>query len=160
MDIEAELLALAKLAVAMLLCGALGWERESLGKAAGLRTHILVGVGSALIVLLAEFLVEHFDSAGEQMQFDPIRSLEAVAAAVSFLGAGTIIFAQGMERVRGLTTAASLWTTAAVGMAVALDLYVLAVGATLLLLLVMRVLLKVEVPIDKVTRDEPRWPFA
>ena len=144
MSMEFEVQSLLRLALAIVLCGALGWERETIGKAAGLRTHILVGMGSALFVLLAHYLVRDFRDYGDLLQFDPTRVLEAVAAGVSFLGAGTIVFARGSEKVRGLTTAASLWTTGGVGMAVGLGEYVLAIGATVMLLVVLRLLLVIE----------------
>lgn len=133
-----ELVVLLRLAVAVVLTGLLGWEREAVGKAAGLRTHILVGVGSALFVGLSELLVQHFARYDDRLQFDPTRVLEAVVAGVAFLGAGMIFVSRGSSHVHGLTTAASVWSTAGVGMAVGLGRYVLAMGATALLLLVLR----------------------
>lgn len=141
---ELELTILMRLVVALVLTGILGWERETVGKAAGLRTHMLVGFGAALFVGLGETLVQGFREYGELQRFDPTRVLEAVVAGVSFLGAGSIFFTRGVERVRGLTTAASLWATAGVGLAAGLGRYALAVGATALLLVVLRVLLRFE----------------
>lgn len=140
---ELEFTILMRLVIAMLLSGVLGWERATVGKAAGLRTHMLVGMGAALFVGLGETLVHGFKEFGEQQRFDPTRVLEAVVAGVSFLGAGSIFFARG-DRVRGLTTAASLWTTAGVGMAAGLGRYVLAVGATALVFLVLHILIRYE----------------
>jgi putative Mg2+ transporter-C (MgtC) family protein len=141
---DAELKILFRLGVTLVLAGILGWERQVKGKEAGLRTHILVGVGATLFVGLGELLVRYFSAYEEKLQFDPTRVLEAVVAGVAFLGAGIIFFAQAERRVHGLTTAASVWSTAGVGMAVGLGAYVLATGATALLLLVLRGLALVE----------------
>lgn len=123
--------------VAIGLSGILGWERESAGKSAGVRTHMLVGLGAALFVILGELFVARFASSQESMRFDPIRIVEAVVTGISFLGAGTIFVSRGDERVKGLTTAASILVTAAVGMMVGLRFYLLATGITLLVFTVL-----------------------
>lgn len=138
-----DLQILLRLLVALLLGGILGWEREAAHKAAGLRTHILVAMGAALFVGLGELLIERFGHAGDALRFDPIRIVEAVVTGVSFLGAGTIFVARG-TRVHGLTTAASIWLTAAIGLAVGLERYVLAAGSTLLAWFVLRVIGRLE----------------
>ena len=135
-----DLAVLVRLIIATALAGALGWEREATGKAAGLRTHMLVGMGSALFVSLARLIILDFQGFGDQLQFDPIRIVEAIVAAIGFLGAGTIFVARGHDRVSGLTTAASIWATAGVGIAVGLERYVLAVGTTVLVLVVLHTL--------------------
>jgi putative Mg2+ transporter-C (MgtC) family protein len=135
MNLEFEIL--LRFAVALLLSAIVGWERERVGKPAGLRTHMLVGAGSSLFIGLGELLVREFQTFGDIQRVDPMRLIEAVVTGVSFLGAGTIFFAQGQEKVKGLTTAASLWTTAAVGVAVGLGRYVLAAGVTVMLFLVL-----------------------
>lgn len=122
--------------IAALLAGVLGWEREATGKSAGLRTHMLVGVSAALFVVLGGVLVERFDAHPAPLRLDPIHTLSAVATGVSFLGAGTIFVSRG--GVQGLTTAASILATAAVGAAVGLERYVLAAGVTLLVLMILR----------------------
>jgi len=130
-----------RLVAALLLAGVLGWERESAHKAAGIRTHMLVGIGAALFVVLGELFVKRFASFGEMMRFDPTRVIEAVVTGISFLGAGTIFVARARhERVMGLTTAASIWVTAGVGMVVALERYWLATGVVVLVFVVLRVL--------------------
>jgi len=126
---------LIRLLVAALLAGALGWEREQAGKSAGLRTHMLVGISAALYTGLAELLTSEAGSAGRS---DPIRAIQAVALGIGFLGGGMIYVSN--DRVQGLTTAASIWATAAVGIAVGLAHYRLAVGATILLAIVLHVL--------------------
>ena len=128
MEMEMMLRAL----VAIGLSGVLGWEREAAGKSAGVRTHMLVGLGAALFVILGELFVSRFTSSRELMRFDPIRIVEAVVTGISFLGAGTIFVSRGDERVKGLTTAASILVTAAVGMMVGLRFYLRATGITLL----------------------------
>lgn len=109
-----------RLVVAMILAGAIGWERESAGKSAGLRTHMFVGIGATLFVVLGEIMMVRFGDIGHSV-FDQAKRIEAVATAISFLGAGTIFVSRGRERVLGLTTAASIWLTAAIGVAVALE---------------------------------------
>lgn len=142
---ENDLNILLRLLISVVLCGLLGWERAANRKQAGLRTHILVGVGATLFVALAEAMVAHFGGRYERLQFDPIRVLEAVVAGISFLGAGTIFVSKaGGERVQGLTTAAAIWTTAGIGIAVGVERYTLAVGATALIFCVLYVLGRLE----------------
>jgi putative Mg2+ transporter-C (MgtC) family protein len=138
--LDYELHLLVQVGVAALLGGILGMEREWAGKEAGIRTNMLVAAGAAMFIGLGEILVHHFQSYDEQMQFDPTRLIEAVVTGVSFLGAGMIFVSGSRHRVHGLTTAASVWMTAAIGMAVGLDSYYLAVGATLLVVFVLLVL--------------------
>jgi len=137
---ELELDVLKRASVAIALSGVLGWERESKGKSAGIRTHMLVGLGAALFVVIGELFVIRYQTAGEQLRFDPVRVLEAVVTGVSFLGAGTIFVSRGRERVKGLTTAASILVTAAVGMMAGLQYYVLACGVTALIFIVLHAL--------------------
>ncbi len=136
---------LLRLVVSLLLAGALGWEREAAGKPAGIRTHMLVGMGATLFVALGEIFVVRFAAHGDVIRFDPARIIEAVVTGVSFLGAGMIFVAHRRhETVHGLTTAASIWVTAALGMVIGVERYVLAVGTTTLVLVVLRLLRSVE----------------
>jgi putative Mg2+ transporter-C (MgtC) family protein len=130
---------LGNVIIAMVLGAAIGLERELANKPAGLRTHMLVTAASALLVRLGDAMVRHFDSyhSTELLRSDPIRIIEAVITGVSFLGAGTI-FRHGNTYVEGLTTAASLLLAAAVGMCVALSQITLAIGVTILLLVTLR----------------------
>jgi putative Mg2+ transporter-C (MgtC) family protein len=108
-----------RLALASLLCGAIGFEREVRDQPAGFRTHILLGLGAALFTLVSAYGFEPFTRAAlgsGGLQFDPTRIAAQIIAGVGFLGAGAII-RQGGD-VRGLTTAASLWAASAIGMAV------------------------------------------
>lgn len=141
-----QLWLLVRVGVAVLLGGLIGAEREMARKPAGLRTHMLVAGTAALIVGLGTLLVAHFETgeASGVLRADPIRLLEALVTGVSFLGAGTIIRSRDDQAVHGLTTAASLLFTAVVGSTVALEQYVLAAGATVLLLLTLRTMGLVE----------------
>ena len=131
---------------AMVLGGVLGWERESAGKWAGFRTHMLVCLASLLFVRLGQILMD--DTAATRpgvVQADPSRAIEAIVAGISFLGAGTIFRDGTKNRSHGLTTAASLLITASIGIAVAIDCYIIAIGVTALSLLILRTLNKLEV---------------
>lgn len=140
MEIEPrlELVLLIRLLVAGALSAVLGWERESARKPAGLRTHMLVGIASALYTVLAELAVLDYPTDENDMRADPIRVIQAVAIGVGFLGSGVIFVSRTGESVLGLTTAGSIWATAAIGIAAGLGYYILAVGATLLLVVVLR----------------------
>ena len=100
----------ARIAVAALLGALLGAERERAGKAAGLRTHMLVALGAALFVLFPA-------EAGMRIE-DLSRVIQGVATGIGFIGAGTILKRPESEQVEGLTTAASIWLTGAIGMSV------------------------------------------
>jgi putative Mg2+ transporter-C (MgtC) family protein len=134
----AQLQILAEVAIAMLLGAALGLERELAGKPAGLRTHMLVAGAAALLVGLTDVLVSRF-AGDESSRVDPLRVIEATVAAVGFLGAGTILRRES-RGVEGLTTAASLLLTAALGICVALRQFLLACGIVLLTLATLRIL--------------------
>ncbi len=123
---------------AFVLSALIGWEREWRGRGAGLRTHILVGMGSALFVVLADTIIVRFAGDAAQVRFDLIGLLGAVVSGVSFLGAGIIFSDRG--RPRGVTTAAGLLVTAGVGVACGLHLYVFALAMTLLLLVTLNLL--------------------
>jgi putative Mg2+ transporter-C (MgtC) family protein len=141
---QAELVLLMRLIVAGALSAILGWERESAHKPAGLRTHMLVGVASTLYTVLAGLAVSQFPGEGGGLRSDPIRVIQAVSIGIGFLGSGVIFVAKDGDSVRGLTTAASIWATAAIGITVGLQHYVLAVGATALLLIVLRGMSRLE----------------
>jgi putative Mg2+ transporter-C (MgtC) family protein len=104
---------------------------------------------------LGEAFIENFRHYEPVMRFDPIRIVEAIVTGISFLGAGIIFVARDKGRVQGLTTAASIWATSAVGMAVALERYFLAVGSTVIIFIVLRFLLFLEIKgSDKKSEDE------
>jgi len=117
-----------RLAMAAILGGLLGMERERERKAAGLRTHMLVALGSAMFIVAP---VEAGMSLG-----DLSRVLQGIAAGIGFIGAGTILKLTEQQEIKGLTTAASLWLTAAVGMAVGTGhLWLPAVGVVIALVI-------------------------
>lgn len=120
-----------RLIVAGILAGAIGLEREIRSKEAGFRTHFLVGVGSALIMIVSKY--GFFDVISyNHIGLDPSRIAAQVISGVGFLGAGTIIIEKKI--VRGLTTAAGIWATAGIGITIGSGLYKLAIFSTLLVL--------------------------
>lgn len=129
-----------KIMLAVLLCGLIGGEREFRQKGAGLRTHILVGVGSALIVLTSFFLYEMFKT---QTIVDPTRLITGVVTGIGFLCGGTII--RGGSQVMGLTTAATLWIVSGIGMAVGAGQYVAATVVTVVVFFVLIVVRWIEI---------------
>ena len=132
---------LLRLATAAFLGSLVGLERHRSDKAAGIRTHMLVSLGSALFMVIS---VHGFDREIRTMQLnlDPSRIAAQVVSGIGFLGAGTIL--RRNETVLGLTTAASVWAVAAVGLAAGCGLYLAAVLATLLMLIVLAVLKPIE----------------
>ena len=118
--------------VAAVLGGIIGWEREQKGRAAGLKTHILVAVGSALFVL-APYLAG-IDGG------DNTRVMQGIVSGIGFLGAGAILKLDREERVHGLTTAAGIWAAAAIGMTVGMGMHLLALAGTVAALLVVSLL--------------------
>jgi putative Mg2+ transporter-C (MgtC) family protein len=145
-DAPAQMAILATTAYAMLLGGVIGFERELKNRPAGFRTHMLVAGAAALLVGLGDLLAVRYadESYRAMVRVDPLRLVEAVVAAVGFLGAGAIFRRSGGNAIAGLTTAASLLMVAAIGIAVGLHAHVLAFGATMLTLLVLLVLAWVE----------------
>ncbi|TCT19159.1 MgtC/SapB family protein [Thiobaca trueperi] len=125
-----------RLLIAALLGGLLGYEREQQRKSAGVRTHMLVAIGAALFVLIPQ-------QAGIA-EVEMSRVIQGVIAGVGFLGAGTIIKGADEEHVRGLTTAAGIWLTAAIGLAAGLGRESSAILCTLLALLILSLVPKVE----------------
>jgi putative Mg2+ transporter-C (MgtC) family protein len=116
-----------ELGVALVLSGAIGLERELRQKDAGLRTHILVGVGAALFMLISKYGFTDVLEKG-LIVLDPSRMAAQIVSGIGFLGAGLIFVRR--DAVRGLTTAASIWVTAAVGSAAGAGLLILAAEAT------------------------------
>ncbi len=115
-------------------CGAvLGIEREIAGKPAGIRTHIFVCAGSALMMILGQEIVNQFQQqeADSLLNTDPIRILQAIVVGISFLGAGTIVHQEHVG-VEGLTTAATIYLTSGIGVATAVDRVGLAISITVL----------------------------
>ena len=119
---------LLRLAVVMVLCAAIGLERQARDEVAGLRTHVIVGLGAALFTL-----VSAYGFTGSRV--DPTRIAAQVVSGIGFLGGGAIL--RDGVTVRGVTTAAALWISAAIGMATAVGFYVGAVATTVIALVVL-----------------------
>lgn len=136
-----QLQILAYVVLAMLLGAVVGMDRELADKPAGLRTHMLVAGAAALLVSLGGVIVERYDleMTHATIRSDPLRIIEAVITGVSFLGAGTIIRHQNSGAVQGLTTAASLLFVASVGVTVVLSQLILAIGTTVIVLIILRI---------------------
>lgn len=139
-----QLYLLGEMLLAMILGGLIGYEREAADKPAGLRTHMLVAGAAALLTGLGHVLVVQFGVEETFIRSDPIRIIEAIITGIAFLGAGTIVRHRGENEVEGLTTAASLLMAAAVGISVALQEFILAGGATVLVLVTLRGLKLIE----------------
>lgn len=121
-----------RLTLSVVLSGLIGFKRQIHRRTAGLRTHILVSLGSCLIMLTSLYI---FDIYKNQVPLDPARIAAGIITGIGFLGAGTII--REREGVKGLTTAASLWVVAGIGMAVGSGFYSAAVFTTILALVVL-----------------------
>ncbi|WP_103998043.1 MgtC/SapB family protein [Paenibacillus sp. UNC499MF] len=130
-----------RLILALVLGGLIGFERELSNQAAGFRTHILVCVGSALIMLLSIYGFSGF-SKELNVRMDPSRLAAQVVSGIGFLGAGTII--RNGFSVSGLTTAASLWVVAAIGLAAGAGFYYAAILSTIMVILSLWILNKIE----------------
>ena len=136
-----------RLILAVILGGIVGTEREIRKRSAGLRTHILVCVGATLIMLTSMYL---FDIYKDKATVDPSRIAAGVITGIGFLGAGAIIRAG--DSVRGLTTAATLWVVAAIGLAVGCGFYLAAIISTILVLVVLLVIRGIEYRFTKMHR--------
>ncbi|MBI1380983.1 MAG: MgtC/SapB family protein [Planctomycetaceae bacterium] len=132
LDVEQLTRVLVRLVVAGVLGGILGYEREFHGKDAGLRTHILVSMGAALFVLAPDQLGMHIA--------DMSRVIQGIVTGIGFLGAGAILKHNDRREIEGLTTAAAVWTTAAIGIACGLGALFLAIASSLVALLVLAAL--------------------
>jgi len=136
-----------RLVLAVILGAAIGYERERRRRAAGLRTHMLIALGVASVVIAAE-------QAGLEPS-DLSRVLQGILAGIGFLGAGAILKQGETEHIKGLTTAASVWATSAIAIAAALGRAATAVIATIIALVILAVLAPLERRMRTKTPDEP-----
>lgn len=145
---------LLRLLTAAVLSGIIGANRGRLEWTAGLRTHMLVGVGAALAIVVSAF---GFADVVDQphVVLDPSRIAAQVISGIGFLGAGTILFVERDQIVRGLTTAASLWAVASVGLAAGGGLYVGALIATVVIWVILAMLKPLE---RRLVGKKPRRP--
>ncbi len=134
--------AASRLVMAAVLAGIIGFERERRNKPAGLRTHILVAIAACLFIIIGQEMGSLEFGKDDQMQFDPLRLIEAVTAGVAFLAAGIIFTAQG--EVRNITTGASMWLAGAIGLACGAGQILLACLAAGIVVMVLIVLRQVE----------------
>lgn len=155
-----EWLIAVRLGLACLLGGLIGLERELGRHDAGIRTHILVAMGSCVFTLVSWELYQHIRAIEQPATGDPIRIIEAVTAGAGFLAAG-IIFQSG-AKIHGLTTGAGVWTAAAIGVACGTGAYAIAIITTVIVLAVLFVLQLIKVklgwddtppPADRVEGD-------
>ena len=128
--------------LSILLCGAIGFERERKGSNAGLRTHLLVGLGSCIIMIISIYGFPNFFKEDEGFKRDVARLAAAVVAGVGFLGAGAIMHRNA--GVTGLTTAATVWISMAIGLACGSMNFILATGGTIAILIVLILLANFE----------------
>ena len=131
-----------RLVAAAALGGIVGLERERRGQYAGFRTHLLVCLGSALAMVVSLHFAEAYGSAGASVRVDPARVAYGVMGGIGFLGAGAII--RYRRSIRGLTTAATLWCTAALGLACGFGLFIVAIASTALVVFALVVLRKLD----------------
>lgn len=134
-----------RMGVALLLGAAIGWERERRDADAGLRTHMLVALGAALFVVVPA-------EAGMAAE-DLSRVVQGIVSGIGFLGAGAVLKSNDEGRIHGLTTAASVWATAAIGMAAGLGREATAVLATVFVLVVLAALRRLSRRIQARARD-------
>ncbi|MCY0096940.1 MgtC/SapB family protein [Hoeflea ulvae] len=135
----------------IIFCGLIGYERELHKNSAGLRTNILVGVAAAAFALITLTMLDT-PMAGDDVQADPLRLVEAVTNGVAFLAAGIIVFSKG--EVRGLTTGASLWISASIGLATGLGYWAIAAMVTMVGVFVLLVLRQAQIAIGLKGKDE------
>lgn len=133
-----------RLLLAAALGGVIGFDRERHTWAAGLRTHMLVCLGAALAMIVSAFGFTDILAQWPRVTLDPSRIAAQVISGIGFLGAGTIMFLQRENVIRGLTTAAGLWTVAAIGLAVGGGMYTAAVTATAVAWIILAVLKPLE----------------
>lgn len=147
-DIKEATVIVLRLGLAVILGAAIGYEREMKGKDAGLRTHMLVSLGAAIFVLVPS-------ASGMQIS-DMSRVMQGVIAGVGFLGAGAILKQENDRVVKGLTTAASIWIVAAIGVAAGYGREATAVASTLIALFVLAVVNRFEKNMHKDDTPSPR----
>ncbi|MEI2618304.1 MAG: MgtC/SapB family protein [Thermomicrobiales bacterium] len=126
---------LIRIGLAAVLGGAIGYERATLDKSAGLRTHMLVSLGAALFMVCSILIIQDFDQPGVATRLDPTRIGSTIVMGIGFLGGG-IIFRQE-SRVHGLTTAAGLWVAAGIGLACGAGYFIVAGGSVLLTIVIL-----------------------
>jgi putative Mg2+ transporter-C (MgtC) family protein len=145
---EEQLIHLAHILGAAILGGIVGLERESKDKPAGFRTNMIISSACAMLVILGQTVVVQYltnqNIPHDQVESDPIRIIQAIVIGVSFIGAGSILKSPKSKNILYLTTAATILLSASIGIAIALRMYILGVGITVLILIINRILKKFE----------------
>ena len=137
---------------AVLFCGVIGLEREFRKNAAGLRTNMLIGLAAVVFTLVTLHMLETMGGNQDATRLDPVRLVEAVTAGIAFLAAGVIVYARG--DVHGLTTGASMWLSAAIGLSVGLGMWSVALAATVVGIVILWLLRKTEVAVGMKDENE------
>jgi len=142
MDIY-ELEWIGRIILSGLLSGIIGWEREKHGREAGLRTIVLVGMGTATIMITSLRIYELFEGISDNiLRIDPARIAYGVVTGIGFLGAGAIV--KDVKRIRGITTAACLWIATSIGLTIGCGFYLIGIGTTIFALITLYTLKKLE----------------
>lgn len=133
-----ELIILWHVILASTLTGIVGFEREQGNKPAGVRTNMLVGGATALLVELGKVIILQYKESGlsQYVQADPTRVIQAIIVGISFIGAGIVLQIEEQQKIRYLNTAATILFSSGIGIAVALNQFILAIGITLLILFI------------------------
>jgi putative Mg2+ transporter-C (MgtC) family protein len=141
-----------RLILAVLLGALVGVERTLAGKNAGMRTYALVSMGSALFIIISEAVMFTLPN---PLSLDPLRIASQIIVGIGFIGAG-LVFHRGDNRTTGLTSAAGLWVSAGIGMAAGFGLYLIAIIAAVLTLIVFTVLWYVEKAFKKISYGDEK----
>ncbi|MGK7389067.1 MAG: MgtC/SapB family protein [Candidatus Cyclobacteriaceae bacterium M2_1C_046] len=138
MDYLEQLRIFLDIIITSALLAFVGFERETAHKPAGLRTNMIVGGASCLIVSIIPELIGYVgnEGFGDIIQTDPIRVVEAILVGIGFIGAGTVMKSRGDNEITGLTTAATILYSCGIGITVAIHLYVLAITVTILIIII------------------------
>lgn len=161
-DLIGDLLNLGNIFFATILGGIVGLEREKHQKPAGFRTHMIISGACCALVILGRLIIEDYAAIHpvENAVYgaDPIRVLQAIIVGVSFIGAGTILKQTGSNQILYLTTAATILLSSSIGIAVALQQYVLAIGIVLLVLFINYVIRRIDQKLRRHSGDQDQKP--
>ena len=139
--VEVDLILIARMLLAA-ICGAfLGYERKHRGKSAGIRTHLVVAAASALMIIVSKYGFNDMVDAAVNYRLDPSRIAAGIVSGVGFLGAGMIFLRR--DTPQGLTTAAGIWATSGIGMAIGAGMYTIGISATVLIYIAQLILHRV-----------------
>lgn len=140
--LENELIFLLHVVIAAILTGVIGYERGDIHKPAGVRTNMIVGGAVCMLVLLGEVIFIHYLSLGHDdiITADPTRILQAIVVGISFIGAGIVLHDKKEEEVKYLTSSATILFSTGIGISVALKQYIFAIGVTIFVLVINRLL--------------------